>query len=257
MRQSSNVSQDPDPAGTLTIQLGKVLVTANSPVLGDMLVRILARRAETVMITWGVREGLTRIAENADLDLVLSDLEFTDGDGFLLLECVRALEEPRPKVILVSGRREESDASRAAELGAIGLLVKPIRFRDVARLLRYASGAVKQRRQRRRWGGPVFLVDAGGGGARSGAAPQLLWYVRDLSSSGAFLETETPLPLRSRLELTLPVGSSDVRVTAEVVRVQQPSWEHAGGVGVRFVDSPRAVEDLLEQHVAEAGSEAY
>ena len=257
MLQSSSVADGPDPADTWTTQLGKVLVTANSPVLGDMLVRILARRAETVMIAWGVREGLTRIAENADLDLVLSDLELTDGDGFLLLECVRALEKPKPKIILVSGTHVESDASRAVELGAIGLLVKPIRFRDVARLLRSASGAVEPRSRRRRWGGPVFLVDAGGGSTRSGAIPQLLWYVRDLSSSGAFLETETPLPLRSRLELALPVGSSDVRVTAEVVRVQQPSWERPGGVGVRFIDSPPAVEDLLDQHVAEAGSEAY
>ena len=44
----------------------------------------------------GIRDGMTVIAENADLALVLSEVELIDGNGFKLLEYVCSLEEPRP-----------------------------------------------------------------------------------------------------------------------------------------------------------------
>ena len=77
------------------------------------------------------------------------------------------------------------------------------------------------------------------------------WRVRNLSASGAFIETRGPLPVGEQLELEIQSGSQRYRVRAEVVRLQEPSWLSPGGVGVRFEDEGAEQRAVLESLVGQ------
>ncbi len=238
--------------GSSNFQFGKALVISESSVLREMLRLVLAPRAGTVLVARSIRDGMTVIAKNADTALVLSDVELIDGSGFNLLEYVRSLEEPRPDVILLTSNASDPEAERAAKLGALGLLRKPICYRDIATVLRRSKDPrFEQRAERKRSNARAYLLDAGRPAEGPDAAvAQLVWYVRDLSATGAFLETETSLPIGMNLDLLLELGSKNARLTAEVVRVQVPSWEYSGGVGVSFVGGGGGLMDVLDDLAA-------
>jgi hypothetical protein len=47
-----------------------------------------------------------------------------------------------------------------------------------------------------------------------------------------------------------------VRVSGEVVRIQEPDWGQPGGVGLRFVEFGAGARMRLAEHVASVGAEA-
>ncbi len=240
--------------------LSKVLVVDGSAAFRESLETILKYHCEEVLITSGCREGEQKIAEHPDLSLVISDVVLPDGDGFEVLEYVASLDDAKPQVILLSGRRVEEDARRAVDAGAIGCLAKPVSFREISRLLRQtqASG-IATRAVRRKSLGKALLIDP-----RTKAAPRreershLAWDIRDVSITGAFLETTGPVPVGTRLDLALLFfGTVTVRVGAEVVRLQEPSWAHVGGVAVVFKDFDEGSKELLEGYIEGAEGDPY
>ena len=243
------------------LRLSKVLVVDGSVALRQSLETILSAHCEEVLTASGCREGKQKVAEHPDLSLVLSDVVLPDGDGFEVLEYVASLDEAKPQVILLSGRRMEEDATRAVEAGAIGFLAKPISFRDISRVLRQTERATwnAARAVRRRSLGSAFLIDS-----RTKADPRreelshLAWDIRDVSINGAFLETNGPVPVGTRLDLALLFfGTVMARVRAEVVRLQEPSWAHVGGVAVVFKDFDEGSKELLEGYIEGAEADPY
>ena len=83
------------------------------------------------------------------------------------------------------------------------------------------------------------------------------WGIRDVSISGAFLETHAPIPVGSELELALVFGTAVIHVTARVVRVQEPAWGQVGGVGIEFTRLRGDSRQFLESYVAATEGEAY
>jgi CheY-like chemotaxis protein len=78
-------------------------------------------------------------------DLILLDLGLPDMDGFTMLERVRRLgHADGVRVLVVTGCVDEPFRTRAAELGCVGFLEKPVRVpvlrQAVARALRTAVG---------------------------------------------------------------------------------------------------------------------
>lgn len=256
MGERFGTAGEPNAAATWSLQLSKVLVATSSAVLCDLLSRILSCHVEKVLTATSLAESLEHIALSADLSLVLVEHPLADSDGFRLLTHLGKLEQPKPRVIFICGKRDPDVDRRAVELGALGVLVKPICLRDIAGLLLSATQRLDVRGPRRRTSVRAFVVEAGRN--ESVREPsQLFWYLRDLSTSGAFLETESPLPEGSVLDLRLELGAAEVNVTAEVVRVQQPSWNHSGGVGVRFLRLGERAENALRQHVEDVEAESY
>ena len=168
---------------------------------------VLGAHSGQVVIARGLREGENRIACHCDLDLVITDVSLPDGDGFALLKSISLLEDPKPRVILIARYPAEEEERRASAMGAIGYLGKPICFRDIAGVLRRHGGNWNtQRKLRRRTSGRACLLERNG--SRDTHKPALLfWYIRDLSASGAFLETESPIPVGRELELYLEEGA--------------------------------------------------
>jgi aryl-alcohol dehydrogenase-like predicted oxidoreductase len=74
----------------------------------------------------------------------------------------------------------------------------------------------------------------------SGAPDPLTPRLRDLSTTGAFIESETSVPLGTRLTLRFGLPSGELVLLAEVVRHQAP------GMGVRFLDLTEAQQSALD-----------
>lgn len=234
--------------------LSRVLIVDDSAVLREMLKLVFKLHCEEVLIASGVREAIETLDRNAEISLVISDVIMPDGSGFDLLRHVSSRDAPRPEMILLTGRPVEEDQRRATEMGAIGYLGKPTSFREISRVLRrrQTESWNAARPERCRTLGRAFLADP----ARQEFS-QLAWEIHDLSRTGAFLETNAPLPVGTGIHLSLSLGGATARVQVEVVRVQEPSWGRVGGVGVVFRDLDEDAREILERHVAEAADELY
>lgn len=232
-------------------RLSKVLVVDHSAVLRDLLRLSLNEHVDRVLTASGVREAETRIAEHCDIDLVVSETTLPDGDGFRLLGCVNALEAPKPRVILTTADPSDEDADRAFQMGAIGYLSKPLALRDIAAILAQHRGDWSDRRRpRRRSDGKACVLDRGPANTPRQARPlQLAWFMRDVGETGAFLETESPIPIGTSLELELEIGQAKVRVSAKVVRVQEPAWGNPAGIGIHFFEFGADAQTQLAQYV--------
>ena len=233
-------------------RFAKLLVIAESPVFRAVLGGVLRSHADQVLTASSARMGRQRIAEHADISLVLSETVLSDGDGFQLLEYVASLGDPKPAVILLAARPSEEEASRAANMGAIGYLEKPISLQEIYRLWKETRDTTQEAAQRVRSLGRALLVDPGDPEAGRNGVSHLAWDIRNVSLTGAFLETKAPLPISTEFHLALALGSATGRVKAQVVRVQEPSWRCVGGVGIVFSDFGNGTEQLLSDYIAGA-----
>jgi len=89
-------------------------------------------------------EALARLAESDPLALV-SDFKMPDMDGIGLMERVHAIRPSLP-VVLVTAHATVETAVRAMRKGALHYLTKPIRFDELALVLRHAVEHERQRR---------------------------------------------------------------------------------------------------------------
>ena len=65
-----------------------------------------------------------RMAQQAPVDLVISDVRMPFGDGLDLLQRIRGMEPPQPAVILMTGFADLKP-EQARALGADGFVTKP------------------------------------------------------------------------------------------------------------------------------------
>ncbi len=235
-------------------RFSKLLVIAESPVFREVLGGILGSHADQVLTAASARMGRQRIAEHADISLVLSETVMSDGDGFQLLEYIASLGDPKPAVILLAARPSAEEASRAVNMGAIGYLEKPISLQEIYRLWKETGETTQKAARRVRSLGRALLIDPSDAETGRNGVSHLAWDIRNVSLSGAFLETKAPLPVSTELHLALALGSATGRVKAQVVRVQEPSWRCVGGVGIVFNDFGNGTEQLLSDYIAETSS---
>ncbi len=217
------------------MQLAKVLVVDASDAGRDTLQAVVSPHCEEVFSAATCAEAKLLLAAHPDLALIVAEVALPDREGIDLLAFVSCLDEPRPRVVIVTARPSELEDLRSADLGADGYLAKPIFFRDIARMLKQTQGGVVQAayRVRSRAVGHALLLNEQLG-TTSETRAHLAWDIDDLSVSGAFLETKGAVPVGQALRLELVLGRRNVRVHAKVVRVQEPCWDHAAGVGVAF-----------------------
>jgi CheY-like chemotaxis protein len=232
--------------------LGRLLVVDDSAVVRELLSVVFAPHCSGITTAESATKAIRTLREDPGFDLVLCDVHTPEGDGFDVLEYVATLEAKKPGVVLVTARPRPEDGQRAAELGALGYLGKPVSLRSLLAVLRQAGHDWDPLRPgRRRSNGVARVVDPKTRiGDREGV-PQMVWEIDNLSATGAFLETPGPLPLDTQLSLVLELEDAEVSVRARVVRVQDPGWYQPGGVGVRFEalapDAREALDHYLSQ----------
>ncbi|BDG08451.1 sigma-54-dependent transcriptional regulator [Anaeromyxobacter paludicola] len=89
-------------------------------------------------------EALSRLAESDPLAMV-SDLKMPDMDGIALMDRVHALRPGLP-VVLVTAHATVETAVQAMRRGALHYLTKPIRYDELALVLRHAVATERTRR---------------------------------------------------------------------------------------------------------------
>jgi CheY-like chemotaxis protein len=80
-----------------------------------------------------------RVMSKQRVDIVLTDLYMPGLDGLGLIRAIRALPEPRPYIIVISGSEHvgvEAARSAANDLGADAILVKPVNRQTLVQAIR-------------------------------------------------------------------------------------------------------------------------
>jgi CheY-like chemotaxis protein len=102
----------------------RILCVDNDADTCDMLSYFLKQAGYEVTVAASVADGL-RLAREAEFDLYLIDLRFSDGTGIELCEQIRAFD-PHTPVVVCSGDVRESIQRQAAQSGAQYFLKKPV-----------------------------------------------------------------------------------------------------------------------------------
>ena len=112
----------------------KILVVDDSKLL-HRIFDLLLRNCTVVHAGDGV-EGIERLAQNSDVDLVLLDMNMPRMNGLEFLARVRA-DPARVKlpVIIVTTEGKDSDAERGMKAGATAYLRKPFRNEELVSVI--------------------------------------------------------------------------------------------------------------------------
>jgi len=224
------------------IGLGNVLIVDDSTIYRDLMATVMGPYSDVTLTAASAREAIAQLESRGDIDLVLCDVVMKDGDGFQVLEYVGSMGASTPMVAMVTAFPQQDAAERAFAMGAVAYLTKPTTVRKI--LTAVGLTGLRERREintRCRCSGKAYLLEEG-----HPSDGLFAWDIYNLGPGGAFLETKGPLPLGAELDLLLEIAGEKARVTARVVRVQEPSWIDVGGVGVSFVETSAGLERLLE-----------
>lgn len=108
----------------------KVLVVEDSKLLHKMY-DVMLQQFELVHASDG-REGLDRLAAQADIDLVLLDLNMPNMDGLAFLAAMKADPAQREvPVVIVSTEGRDEDTQRGLAAGAVAYIRKPFRKDEI------------------------------------------------------------------------------------------------------------------------------
>jgi len=226
------------------VHLPKVLVVDDSSVLRDVMTAVLSPHCGQILTAEDCASARRQVADHPDLSLILCDVILPDGTGLDLLRELATRSSTKIEVILMTARPVRDDATVARSHGAIGYLAKPVSFRDIVTALHRVEG--KRTAAPRLCASPLgqaVLMDSAGAPVNGGVWKS--FSIRDMSASGAFLETPGPLEVGTMLDLCIDFGGSRARVLARTVRLQQPDWGVPGGVGVAFREFESGSREIL------------
>jgi CheY-like chemotaxis protein len=114
----------------------KILVVDDDPGVLDLLWAYLDSRGYTVNTCRSGREALT-ILETESFDLVISDIEMAEMNGFELLRQTR-MKYPKIGIVLMTGYTESYPLSEALRAGADGYISKPFSLRKFSLIFEQA-----------------------------------------------------------------------------------------------------------------------
>lgn len=116
----------------------RLLVIDDSELVPRMLERVLKRHGDyEILEARDGGEGLDVLQRNPDIDLVFLDLRMPGMDGIAFLEARKQLPPALAAIPVVIISAQDSEIVRAAaqQGGATDYLVKPIRLRDLGRII--------------------------------------------------------------------------------------------------------------------------
>jgi two-component system, chemotaxis family, chemotaxis protein CheY len=115
----------------------KVLVVEDSQLLHRMFDMILARGPGfQVVHAMNGKDGLDKLAENPDVEVILLDINMPQMNGLEFLGKIQAEPQLRTiPVIIVSTEGKEEDILRGLKAGARAYLKKPFQAQDLLQVI--------------------------------------------------------------------------------------------------------------------------
>ncbi len=177
-------------------------------------------------------------------DILLLDLFMPEMSGAEVCQKVRNHPEwQNLPVIMVTSAGKEEEIRRCLEAGCDDYVTKPVSRKELLEKINRLLGEVKYRTEPRL---PVlFPVEITVNGQQEQAT------VLDLSSNGAFLQTENLTPIGTTLLLRMHLPAcGEIEIAARVRRIEMGE---PAGLGVYFVRPPACIREYVQsQPVAPA-----
>jgi CheY-like chemotaxis protein len=246
--------------------LSRRIFTVDGPVMNRVVSRVLMvdeaglfrmleasflRRPGCVIVRAHDAPDLIRKARDQAPSLIVLDTQKAGIDG---PACVRELKsDPGLSAIPVLIVTTSDTVAASCDAGADAIVTRPVE-RGAMELALSSLASDAQRRGRRR-SASAWVQVASPHGPRRGR-------LKDISRTGLFLTLSEPLPLQSRLDLSLrlpgPGGERRLRAQGVVVRqVPRDRDSHLiSGVGVQFVEIDASDERHIDHYVGGDGLEA-
>ncbi len=101
-----------------------ILIVDDEPAMGELLGKVLSRRGYLTFIASSAQEAII-IFERQPIDLVISDLDLPQVNGFQLMSQIKAIQPDVP-VVLMTSFGDHEQGLRAHEKGACYFLSKPL-----------------------------------------------------------------------------------------------------------------------------------
>ncbi len=116
------------------MQPKKVLVIDDSKLIHKMFEVML--RSYSLVHAMDGREGLERLHEHPDIDLIVLDINMPSMNGFEFLEEVKRSEAfDKVPVIIVSTEGKDQDTVRGLQAGAAAYIKKPFHNEEILQLI--------------------------------------------------------------------------------------------------------------------------
>lgn len=116
----------------------RILVAEDERVISRLIKQVLTAAGHDVTGVQSCREAIA-LLEDERFDLVLLDLNLSDGDGFRVVEALQARSDVKPPVLLMTGERAFDDGDWRSERVA-GILWKPFELDELERAVhRFAA----------------------------------------------------------------------------------------------------------------------
>jgi DNA-binding NtrC family response regulator len=119
-----------------------MLVDDEVPFVQTMAKRLSKRNIKTIT-AFNAEEGLEKLKENQDLDVIILDIKMPGMDGIDALKEIKTAS-PLVEVIMLTGHATIESAIEAMKLGAHDFLMKPF---DIEELVLKINEAAEKKRQ--------------------------------------------------------------------------------------------------------------
>lgn len=124
MKQLSNHQSNPHNPRNRRNPRAQLLLVDDDRLVLSTLCRELQHDGYATTPAESMQDALTLLKDGLRIDLAILDVRMGDGDGLQLAQCLRTFE--RLPFIMLSAYSDTDTVRRAATLGALGYLVKPI-----------------------------------------------------------------------------------------------------------------------------------
>ena len=128
------------PAGPDTLRMLRVLLVEDNDVNRTLVTRLIEKQGHTVVQARNGREAVAAVelVTPGAFDLVLTDVQMPDMDGFETTAALRAREKPAGQhvpIVALTARAMKGDRERCLAAGMDGYLAKPIQIQELRDLL--------------------------------------------------------------------------------------------------------------------------
>lgn len=119
-----------------------MLVDDEVPFVETMAKRLASRNIETIT-AFSAEEGMKKLKENQNLDIIVLDVKMPGMDG---MEALKEIKKriPLVEIIMLTGNATIESAIDAMKLGAYDFLMKPF---DIDELVSKVQAATKKKRE--------------------------------------------------------------------------------------------------------------
>ena len=147
----------------------KILLLDDEPVLGEVILTLLKELKHDAAYVQNYQEAL-EVLQNSEVDLLIADVVMPGVSGIQLVEKLRQSEQFKNlPVLMISGKAQQSDIVKAAQLGINGFLAKPFRTKELKEKIAKISNKRNEHQRistggiEHLWNGRTHLLSEGTG----------------------------------------------------------------------------------------------